>query len=49
MTTSPKTASKPDFEKLRAILEKELGREVTIAEAIATGNYLINVYDILLK
>lgn len=39
----------PDFEKLRAILQREQGRPVAIDEAIGTGNYLLNVYKILLK
>jgi hypothetical protein len=37
-----------NFEKLRIILEHELGRNVTIEEAIGTGRYLVNVYEILL-
>lgn len=41
--------SQPDYEKLRAILQREQDRLVTIDEAIGTGNFLLNVYEILLK
>ncbi len=39
----------PDFEKLRAILQREQGRPVTLEEAKGTGNFLLNVYEILLN
>jgi hypothetical protein len=39
----------PDFGKLQTILQREMGRTVAIDEAIGTGNYLLNIYDILLK
>ena len=37
-----------NYEKLRHILEIELEREVTLEEAVNTGNHLLNVYEILL-
>ena len=40
--------SKPDYEKLRVLLEKELGREITLEYAVEIGNKLLNIYDILL-
>lgn len=39
----------PDYEKLRLILERELGRAVTLEEAKGTGKFLINVYEVLLS
>ena len=39
----------PDYEKLQAILQREMGRPVGIDEAVGTGNFLLNVYEILLK
>ena len=38
-----------DYEALRLILERELGRKVPIEEAIGTGKMLVSVYDILLS
>ena len=38
-----------DYESLRIILERELGRTVTIEEATKTGKLLVKVYDILLS
>lgn len=40
--------AQPDYQKLRIILEQELGREVSLKEATGTGKYLLNVYEILL-
>ena len=40
--------AKPNYEKLRVILEKELGRNVTLEYAINVGNKLLNIYGILL-
>lgn len=42
-------AGQPDFEKLRRILERELGRKVSLAEATETGKGLLNIYEILLS
>lgn len=39
----------PDYEQLRLILERELGRKVTLEEAKGTGKYLIGVYEVLLS
>jgi sugar phosphate isomerase/epimerase len=41
-------SAEPDYEKLRAILELELGKEVSLEYATGAGNYLVNVYSILL-
>lgn len=40
--------NKPDYEKLRLLLEIELVRRVGIEEATGIGKYLVNVYEILL-
>lgn len=40
--------SKPDYEKLRLLLEKELGRKITLEYAVEVGNKLLNIYGILL-
>lgn len=39
---------KPDYQKLREILEKQLCRPVPLHEAENIGKYLINTYDVLL-
>lgn len=41
-------SNEPDYEKLRLILEHELGKKVSLEYAVGAGNYLINIYDILL-
>jgi hypothetical protein len=46
---STKPISHPDYQKLRVILEKELGRKVSLDEAIATGDSLLKIYEILLN
>lgn len=38
----------PDYQKLRVILERQLGRKVSLKEATGTGKHLLNVYEILL-
>lgn len=43
-----KPSTEPDYEKLRLILERQLGREVSLEYAIGAGNYLISVYETLL-
>lgn len=40
---------KYDYETLRLILKKQYRREVSLEEAIRTGNCLINIYEILLR
>lgn len=40
--------SKPDYEKLRRILERELDREVSLEYALNAGDFLISVYETLL-
>ncbi len=42
------SSAEPDYEKLRAILERELGHEVSLEYAIGAGNFLIGVYETLL-
>lgn len=42
-------AIEPDYEKLRSILERELGRKVSLEYAIEVGNKLINIYEVLLS
>jgi hypothetical protein len=37
-----------DYEKLRLILQRQYGRPVSLKEAVGTGKYLLNVYEILL-
>jgi hypothetical protein len=49
MMTNPKPTEQPDFQKLQAILEKQLGRKVSLAEAIGTGEHLLKVYAVLLN
>lgn len=44
-----KPRDQPNYEKLRLILERELGRKVTLEEAKGTGKYLMNVYEVLLS
>ncbi len=39
----------PDYEKLRLILEKQLERPVLMDEAVGTGKFLVNVYEVLLS
>jgi hypothetical protein len=39
----------PDYEKLRAILVRQLGHEVSLEYAVGAGNFLINVYEVLLS
>jgi hypothetical protein len=38
----------PDYEELRIILERELNKKISVNEARETGNFLINVYEVLL-
>lgn len=40
--------TQPDYEKLRAILERELGRTVSLEYATQVGKTLIGIYDVLL-
>lgn len=44
-----KPRDQPDYQKLRLILERELGREVSLEEAKGTGDFLLNVYEVLLS
>jgi hypothetical protein len=37
-----------DYQKLQQILEKQYGRKVPLSEAIGTGKFLLNIYEILL-
>jgi hypothetical protein len=49
---SPKSSTysdQPDYDELRAILERQFERPVSLEEATGTGNFLINVYEILLS
>ncbi len=43
-----KASAEPNYEKLRLILERQLGKTVSLEYAIGTGNFLVNVYEILL-
>lgn len=43
-----KTREPIDYEKLRLILERQYERAVTADEAKGTGDFLLNVYEILL-
>ena len=42
-------STEPDYEKLRTILERQLGHEVSLEYATGAGNFLINVYEVLLS
>ena len=46
---SPDKLQDPDYSELREILENQLNRPVSLEEAVGTGKFLINVYDILLS
>ena len=43
-----KASAEPNYEELRLILERQLGKKVSLEYAIGTGNFLINVFDTLL-
>ena len=43
------SSNQPDFEKLRLILESELGRELSLEYATGAGNFLINIYEVLVS
>ncbi len=43
-----KTSAEPDYPKLQAILERKFGKKVPLEYAVATGDFLINIYEILL-
>ena len=43
-----KQSTEPDYEKLRLILERQLGKTVSLEYATSAGNFLINTYEILL-
>ncbi len=44
-----RVVTEPDYEELRLILEKQFNRPVMIDEALGTGKFLINVYEVLLS
>lgn len=43
-----KPGAELDYEKLRAILERQLGKKVSLEYATGAGNFLISVYETLL-
>lgn len=43
-----KQSAEPNYEKLRVILERQLGKKVSLEYATGAGNFLIEVFDILL-
>ena len=43
-----KPSAEPDYQKLLAILERQFGKKMSLEYATGAGNFLMNVYDILL-